>query len=106
MADLHEVVDFRAAADARFTDSGTVNRGVGGNFDVIFEHDDSGLDDLVVRAIGAAREAVAIATDDGAVLEDDAVADAAKFAHHGVGMGAEIVADLVAAGISTWSLPI
>ena len=47
-----------------------------------------------MRTVGALGEAEAIAADDGAVLQDHAMADAAEFAHHGVRVGQKIVADL------------
>src|SRR5436309_1363087 len=93
MADLHEVVDFRAAADARFTDSGTVNRGVGGNFDVIFEHDDSGLDNFVIAAIVFLRISKPVGSDFRAVLKSDVMADNAKLAYAGVRICFEVVSD-------------
>ena len=37
-----------------------------------------------MRAIGAFGKAKTIATDNAAVLKDDAIADTAKLAHHGV----------------------
>ena len=39
MADQHQVVDFRAPADARFADGRAVDAGIGLNFHVVFDHD-------------------------------------------------------------------
>ncbi len=97
MADENEVVDFCAVADACFANSGTVDAGVGLDFHVVFEDGGAGLDNFVPGAVFAFREAEAVGSDDGAVLENDAIADAAKFADDGVRMREEIVADADAA---------
>ena len=76
VADLHEVVDLRARLDARFADRGTIDRRVGAQLHVVFDDDRGDLRDLLVRAVAAADEAVAIAADDHAVLQHHAIADA------------------------------
>ena len=50
VTDQDEVVDFCAAADASFANGGAIDARVGLNFDVVFENDDAGLDNLIVRA--------------------------------------------------------
>ena len=103
MADLHEVVDFRAAADTRFTDSGTVDRGIGCNFDVIFEHDDSGLDNFVIAAIVFLRISKPVGSDFCAVLKSDVIADNAELANADVRICLEVVADgSAAANVNEW----
>ena len=97
MADQDQVVDLGAAADARFADGGAVDAGVGLNFDVVFENRGAGLQHLVPAAVLLLGEAEAIAADDRAILQDDAIADAAEFANHSVGMGEEMIADFRAA---------
>ena len=93
VADENEVVDFGAAADARFADGRAVDAGVGLDFDVVFENGGAGLRHFVPRAVGLFGVAEAVGADDGAVLENDAIADAAIFADDGVGVGEEVVAD-------------
>ncbi len=84
VTDEHEVVDFCAVADARFADGGAVDAGVGLNFHVVFENGGAGLDDFMPGAVFAFGEAEAVGSDDGAVLENDAIANAAKFADNGI----------------------
>jgi hypothetical protein len=88
-----QVVDFGAASDAGFPHRSAVDAGIGLDFDVVFENCWAGLDHLVPGAVFLFSEAQAVAADDGAGLEDYAVAYAAVFADYGVGVGEEIVAD-------------
>src|SRR5690349_19332655 len=94
VADENEVVDFCAVADARFANGGAVDAGVGLDFHVIFENGGAGLNDFVPGAVFLFCEAEAVGSDDGAVLKNDAMADAAEFADDCMGVGEEIVADL------------
>ena len=93
VADLHEVVDFRSAANARFTDGGAVDASARLNLDVVFDDRGARLRNLVVAAVGAAGEAESVGTDGHAVVQGDPVADARAAAHGDMGMGFEIVAD-------------
>src|SRR3989475_9028649 len=93
----HEVVNFCAAADARFSDGRAIHARVRLNLDIVFDHNRAGLKDLVPAAAGLAGEAETISSNDDAVLQGDAVADGAEFAHHGVGMRAENAANAYAA---------
>src|SRR5262245_50611431 len=71
VADLHEVVDLRAATDDGPAQHGAVDRGVGADVHVVLDHDDADLRDL---AMPGTVEGVAepVATDDGAGLYDHA----------------------------------
>ena len=89
---LHQVVDFDAAADARFANAGAVDAGVGLDFDVVLQHRRAGLRDLL-PAVSVAGEAKAVAADHRAVLQDDVVAQGAELAHHRMRVGEEVVAD-------------
>ena len=91
--DLHEVVDLRAAADARLPDRRTIHGGVRAELDVVFDHHGSDLRDLLVRPVAAADEAVAVAADDHAVLQDDAIADGDALAERHVGVDHAVGAD-------------
>ena len=103
MADLHEVVDFGAAADAGFPDSGAVDRGVSGNFDVIFEHNDSGLDNFIVGAVVFLRISKPVGSDFCAVLKSDVIADNAELANADVRICLEVVSnDDAAANVNEW----
>src|SRR5262249_16346668 len=47
--DLHQVVDLAAGADARLAERGSIDGGVGADFDVVFDDHAADLRDLVVR---------------------------------------------------------
>src|SRR5260370_36267026 len=93
----HEVVNFCAAPDAGFSDGRAIHARVRLNLDIVFDHNRAGLKDLVPAPAGLTGEAETVSADDDAVLQDDAVADGAEFAHHGVGMREEIAANAHAA---------
>ena len=90
---MHEVVDFCAAANACFADGGTVDCGVGADFDVIFENDNSGLNDLVIRAVVLFGISEPISTDLRPILKNDVVAKHAELANGDVRIGLEVVAN-------------
>jgi len=97
VANQDEVIELGAAADARFADGGAVHAGIGLHFDVIFEHRGAGLRHFVPGAVFLFGEAEAVAADDGAILQDDAMAEAAVFADDGMRVSEEAVADFCAA---------
>src|SRR6516162_3562803 len=94
MSHLHEAIDFRAAFYSCFAHGGAIDAGETLNLDVILDHRDAGLHNLELRAIGSLGETEAIAADDHAVLENDAVADPAEFTDHGVGVGQKVISNL------------
>ena len=94
VTDLHQIVDLGAAPDASFLHAGAIDAGVGLDFDIIFNDDRLGLHDLVpVRGV-IFGEAEAVGADDCAILQQHAVAQSAAFAHYGVCVGEEVVANL------------
>ena len=97
MADEDKIVNFCATADARFSHSGAVNASVGLNFDVVFENSWAGLHDFVPGAVFFLGKAKTVGSNDGAILQNDAIAYAAKFTDDCVGVRKEIVADASAA---------
>src|SRR5271154_1617311 len=96
MADEDQIVKLGAAGDARLTDGGAVDAGVGLDFNVVFQDGGASLQHFVPAAVRLLGEAKTIRADDGAILQDDAVADAAMFANHGMRVGEEMVADFCA----------
>ena len=94
VADLHEVVDLGAAPDARLLHGRAVDGRQGADLDVVLDHHDPDLRDLLVAAVLVAREAEAVAADDRAVLHDDAMAQAAALAHVDAGVEHAVLADL------------
>ena len=76
VGNLHEVVDLRAGLDSRLADGWSIDGRVRAELHVVFDDDSGDLRDLLVRAVAASDEAVAVAADDDAVLQDHAIADA------------------------------
>ena len=81
VADLHQVVELGAAPDARLAERRAVDRGERADLDVVLDHHDPHLRELVVAALGVAREAEAVGPDHGAVLHHHAAAEPAALAH-------------------------
>src|SRR4051812_2702741 len=79
--DLHQIVDFRSRADARLTDGGSIDRRIRAELHVVFDHDGRDLRNLLVRAVAPTDEAVAVAPDHDAVLQDDAITNRDALAH-------------------------
>src|SRR5438067_4493440 len=75
VTDLYEVVDLRRAANPRDADRRTIDRGVGADFDAVFEHDASRLRDCVHTALLVWQIAEAVGADHRACLELHVVAD-------------------------------
>ena len=76
VADVHEVVDLRAAADAGFVERAAVDGRVSADFDVVFDHQAADLRGLFVASgLGIADVAEALTAEDGSSLHDDAVAE-------------------------------
>src|SRR5262249_28369578 len=53
VAYLHEGIDLGASLDACLADCGAIDSGERLDLDVVFDHGDAGLDDLVMRTVGA-----------------------------------------------------
>src|ERR1035437_3343023 len=93
---LHQIVDLNAAPNAGFTDAGAVHAGVRLHFNVAFQHRRAGLGDLF-PAISVTGKTEAVASDNGAILQNDVVAQPAVFAYDSVRMREEMVASACAA---------
>src|SRR5437763_13166658 len=92
MSDLHQVVDFHSATDARLTDRCAIDGCIRPNFDVIFENHDSGLHDFVVAAVVFLRISKAVGSNLGPVLQGDIVSNPAKLPNRNVRTRLEVVA--------------
>src|SRR5215472_12256920 len=93
VADLHEIVNLRAAANRCLSDSGAIDCAVRLNFDIVSNRRDSRLADFVPVAACLTREAEAVTADHDAILQQYAMANAAIFADAGVRMSEEMVSD-------------
>jgi hypothetical protein len=61
VADLNEVVDFRAALNPCATETGPVHGGVGSDFDIVVDLHGAGLWDFLLLAIAEQRTVPAVA---------------------------------------------
>src|ERR1035437_1792998 len=93
VADLNQVVDLRAASNARFANAGAVDAGVGLDLDFAFDDYVAGLDDLVPVAGVVLGKAESVGAYYGAILQDDVVSQSAEFPDYSVGVRKEIIAD-------------
>jgi hypothetical protein len=91
---LNEVVDLRACPDSRLANGRPIDRRVCPDLDVVFDREGTNLRDFFMRAVGAPREPKAVAADHGAILDDDAVANANAFANRDTRVNGAIVAYL------------
>jgi hypothetical protein len=91
--DLHQAVDLGAALHAGLAHRGAIHRSQALNLHIVFNHRDARLNDLVMRSVGAFGKAEAVAAYHCTVLQNHAVAYAAKLADHGMGMKRHVVAD-------------
>src|ERR1039457_4136249 len=96
MSHLHQVVDLNPAPNAGFTNAGAVHAGIRLHLNVAVQHRRARLGDFF-PAFAVAGKAEAVASDNGAVLQDDVVAQDAVFAYDRVGMCEEMVANACAA---------
>src|SRR5688572_4379080 len=103
MTHLHEVIDLRSTPNTRLPDSPAINRGIRSDFHVIFEHDNSGLHNLVIAPVRLLRISEAVGADLRAVLERDIISDLAELSYRDVRVRFESVANPRAlADINKW----
>src|SRR5690242_6387203 len=93
VANYDEVVELGAAADAGFSNGSAIHAGVGLDFDIIFKNRGARLLHFVPGSVLLLGETEAVASDDGAILQNHAIAYAAKLANNRMRMCEEIVAD-------------
>ena len=91
--DVHEVVDLRSRADARLADRRTIDGRVRANLHVVLDDDAGMLRNLQVRAVLLPRETEAVAADDDAVVQRDAIADDDALANGRLGVNDAALAD-------------
>lgn len=93
MGDLHEIIDFSATANQGLTQSRAIDSGVGADFDIVFNHDDTDLRNLdaLFAAPGIAKT---IAADHHTGVQYDPVSQAAAIPHHDIGMKHAVRSDL------------
>ena len=105
VADVHEVVNFRAATDAGFVEGSAVDGGVGADFDIVFDHQASDLGGLLVASsFRIADVAEACTAQNSAGLHDDAVAESCARVDGDVRIEAAMASDHdVVADYCTWA---
>src|SRR5271170_4841218 len=93
VTDLHQVIDLAPHPDARLADTRPVDAGVRLHLDIVGDHNRPGLGYFRPRSLVVFGKAKAVAADHSAVLQNDAVADAAAFADDRMRMSEEIIAN-------------
>lgn len=81
VSNLHEVVDFYAAADACLADRCPIDRAAGLNLDIVFDHGGTCLAHFVPPAISLTRVTEPVAAYHYAILQNHAIADSAVLAY-------------------------
>lgn len=94
VAYLDEVIDLGAGANAGGADAGAIDTGVGLDLDPVAQNSGAGLGNLVPAPLFIFSEAEAVGADDGAILQHHIVANPAVFAHNGVRVREEAIADV------------
>ena len=79
--------------DPGLADGGPIDGRIGAQFDVVLDDDDGDLGNLLVGAVTATNEAVPVAADDDAVLQDHAIAERHALADRHVRMDDAVAAD-------------
>ena len=92
MANLDQIVDLAAIADLGRANRGTVDACVGLHVDAVPQQHRTRLWDLLPVTLRGLRKSESIGSDNYAVFERHKVAQHAVLAHHGVGVGEEMVA--------------
>jgi hypothetical protein len=77
VGDLAEIVNFGTAVDDGGAHGGTIDAGVGTDFDIVLDNNITYLVDFAVGAIALGGKSKAIGTDDDTCMEDAVVADVA-----------------------------
>ena len=94
VADVDEVVNFCALADASLVEGPAVDGGVSSDFDVVFEDETTDLRGLLVASgVRIADVAEAFAAEDGSSLDYDAIAETDSGIDGDVGIDAAVGAD-------------
>src|SRR5260370_42000233 len=94
MPNEHQIINFRAATDARFSDRGAVNARIRLNLHIVLDHDTGMLLNLVPAAVRALCKSEPIATDDHAVLKNHPISNKAIFTHNGLRLRPAIIPNL------------
>src|SRR5688500_10299364 len=104
MADLYEIVNFCAATNFRIFETGTINRCICSDFDIIFNNDNSQLVQFCMAPLLICRISKSARSNHYTGLQYDAVANSASFANCDMRMQQAILANFrlgtyVAAGV-------
>ena len=94
VADLHQVVDLHASANASFPYAGAIDAGIGLHLHVISDHHRLRLYNLVPVPCPVLGESETIRANDYSILQNHAVSQAAILAHHGMRMREKVIPDL------------
>ena len=93
MPHLDEVIHLRAPAEPGYAHRGAVDAGICLHFDSVLDDNRSSLNDLVIGAVSLAGESESVTANNGAVLQDDIIANLHILSNDGVGVGEKTVPD-------------
>ena len=95
MANLNQIVQLRAALDARLAGRSSVDRGAGAYLDIVSDHDAAGLGNLQPMPLFVFGKTKAIAANDRVVVHDHAPAQNRVFTNRNAGMNLGIITDYI-----------
>ncbi len=93
MANLHQVIDFRASQDARFSYAGSVYAAVGLDFDRVLQNRRTGLRNFMPSALTIFCKAKAVRANNCSILQQNMVAQAAVFSNNRMRMGKKVMSN-------------
>src|SRR5260370_29171041 len=94
MPNEHEIINFRAAPDARFSDRGAIDARVRLNLHIVLDDDACMLLNFVPAAIRALCKSEPIAANDHAILQNYSISNTAILPHNGLRVREEIIPNL------------
>src|ERR1044072_3768938 len=92
MSDLHQIINLGSPPNTRLSDRPAIDRGIRAKLDVILQHDDSGLHDLVVTAVTLFGVTVAICPNFDAILQNHPISNPAELANRNMRIRLEVIA--------------
>src|SRR5215470_5476689 len=93
MADLHQVIQLRAAAYSTFTSGCTIDSRSGANFDIIFQYDTTGLWNLQPVSLFIFRITESVATNHRVVIDHNSLTNLGSFTYRYARVDHAIFAD-------------
>src|ERR1700733_6571167 len=96
MANLNQVIDFRAFSNTGFANTGAINAGVSLDFNIVLNHDRHRLWDFVPPPKLIFSKTKSISANDHAISKQHIVSQTALFANDRVSVSHEVISNLYA----------